>query len=399
MPKGGQRRIMKKYDVVILGGGITGLSCAYYLTLKNKNIALVEKNQIGSGASGSCDDMILLQSKKPGKNLELAVESLKLYRDLAANINYDIGFHNRGGMILIDKEEHMAFMEDYVSKQKDYGLNIELIDKKSVKKRHPFVKDNIVASTYGTEDSQVNPLFTMRAFLGNAVKAGMDLYKGTEVIEFNKKSSYWQLRLSNGAEIETETIVNAAGAWASNIGKLIDIDIPITSKKGQIAVTENIPQLGRENIWSAEYIISKLNPELVNSSEKHKELGIGLSMSQTSDGNYLIGSTREKGNFNKGTDTEVIKILVNQAIDFFPVLKNIHIIRTFAGFRPACADGKPIISEVKGYEGFYIAAGHEGDGIAMAPVTGKLISQMICGEKTSIDIDELSLERFNQAFA
>jgi sarcosine oxidase subunit beta len=386
---------MKKYDVVILGGGIIGLSCAYYLTLENKKVALVEKNQIGSGASGSCDDMILLQSKKPGKNLELAIESLKLYKDLNNSLNCDIGFHNRGGMILIDNSEHLSFMEDYVSKQKDYGLDIELIDKKTVKKYHPFVKDDIVASTHGKEDSQVNPLFAMRAFMGKSINAGMDVYKGMETVEINKKSSFWQLKLSSGVEIETENVINAAGAWSADIGKLIGIDIPITSKKGQIAVTENLPQLGRENIWSAEYIISKLNPELVKTSDIHKELGIGLSMSQTSDGNYLIGSTRESGNYNKSTDYEAIKILVNQAVDFFPILKNIHIIRTFAGFRPACVDGKPIISEVKGNEGFYIAAGHEGDGIAMAPITGKLISQMICGKKALMDVNELSFERFN----
>lgn len=386
---------MKKYDVVILGGGIIGLSCAYYLTLKNKKIALVEKNQIGSGASGSCDDMILLQSKKPGKNLELAIESLNLYKGLSKELNYDIGFHNRGGMILIDKKEHLSFMENYVIQQKKYGLDIELIDKKDIKKYHPYVKDSVVASTHGTEDSQVNPLFTMRAFSGTAVNAGMDMYKETEVIEMNKRSNHWLLKLKNGVEIETENVINAAGAWSSEVGKLIDIDIPITSKKGQIIVTENIPQLGKENIWSADYIISKLNPELVSYSERFKELGIGLSLTQTSDGNYLIGSTREKGNFNKNVDNEVINILVNQAIDFFPILKNVHIIRTFAGFRPACDDGKPIISEVKGKEGFYIAAGHEGDGIAMAPITGKLISQMICGEKTSLDVSELSFERFN----
>lgn len=386
---------MKKYDVVILGGGIIGLSCAYYLTLKNKKIALVEKNQIGSGASGSCDDMIFLQSKKPGKNLELAIESLNLYKGLSKELNYDIGFHNRGGMILIDKKEHLTFMENYVTQQKKHGLDIELLDKKQVKKYHPYVKDSIVASTRGTEDSQVNPLFTMRAFSGTAVNAGMDMYKGTEVIEMNKKNSHWLLKLKNGIEIETENVINATGAWSSEVGKLIDIDIPITSKKGQIIVTENIPQLGKENIWSADYIISKLNPELVSYSDRFKELGIGLSFTQTSDGNYLIGSTREKGNFNKNVDNEVINILVNQAMDFFPILKNIHIIRTFAGFRPACDDGKPIISEVKGKEGFYIAAGHEGDGIAMAPITGKLISQMICGEKTSLDVSELSFERFN----
>lgn len=386
---------MKTYDVVILGGGIIGLSCAYYLSLKNKKVALVEKNQIGDGSSGACDDMILLQSKKPGKNLELAIESLNLYKGLSRDLDYDIGFHSRGGMILIDNEDHMSFMENYVRQQKNYGLNIELLDKKDVKKHHPHVKDGIIASTHGTEDSQVYPLYVMRAFLSKALKAGMDIYKKTYPTELKKKSDYWVVKLENDLELETENIINAAGAWCSEIGKLIGIDIPITSKKGQIIITESIPQLGKENIWSADYIISKLNPELVNYNERYKELGIGLSCSQASSGNYLIGSTREKGNYNKGTDTEVIEILVNQAVDFFPIFKNVHIIRTFAGFRPACEDGKPIISEVKGHEGYYIASGHEGDGIAMAPITGKLISQMICREKTAIDVDELSFERFN----
>ncbi|WP_313346067.1 FAD-binding oxidoreductase [Sedimentibacter sp.] len=386
---------MKTYDAVILGGGIIGLSCAYYLTLKNKKVALIEKNQIGDGSSGACDDMILLQSKKPGKNLELAIESLNLYKGLSKDLDYDIGFHSRGGMILIDNEDHMSFMENYVRQQKNYGLNIELIDKKDVKKHHPHVKDGIIASTHGTEDSQVYPLYVMRAFLSKALKAGMDVYKKTYATELKKKSSYWVVKLENDLELETENIINATGAWCAEIGELTGIDIPITSKKGQIIITESIPQLGKENIWSADYIISKLNPELVNYSERYKELGIGLSCSQASSGNYLIGSTREKGNYNKGTDTEVIEILVNQAVDFFPIFKNVHIIRTFAGFRPACEDGKPIISEVKGHEGYYIASGHEGDGIAMAPITGKLISQMICREKTTIDVDELSFERFN----
>lgn len=386
---------MKTYDVVILGGGIIGLSCAYYLSLKNKKVALVEKNQIGDGSSGACDDMILLQSKKPGKNLELAIESLNLYKGLSKDLDYDIGFHSRGGMILIDNEDHMSFMENYVRQQKNYGLNIELLDKKDVKKHHPHVKDGIIASTHGTEDSQVYPLYVMRAFLSKTLKAGMDVYKKTYATELKKKSSYWVVKLENDLELETENIINAAGAWSAEVGKLIGIDIPITSKKGQIIITESIPQLGKENIWSADYIISKLNPELVNYSERYKELGIGLSCSQASSGNYLIGSTREKGNYNKGTDTEVIEILVNQAVDFFPIFKNVHIIRTFAGFRPACEDGKPIISEVKGHEGYYIASGHEGDGIAMAPITGKLISQMICREKAAIDVDELSFERFN----
>ncbi len=385
---------MKKYDVVIIGGGVMGLSCSYFLLKKGKKVALIEKNEIGAGASGACDDMILLQSKKPGKTLEMAIESLEIYKSFSHELGMDIGFHTRGGMILIDKEKYLGLMEDYVEKQRHFGLDIELIDKKEVKKKHPYVKEGIIASTHGTKDSQVDPLRLMKALLNKSLDMNMDIFRKKHICEINRKSSWWEILLDDGNRIETENIVNAAGAWASEVGRLVDVEIPITSLKGQILVTEQLPSLGKENIWSSDYIISKLNPDLIEENSINRKLGIGLAFSQTGDGNYLIGSTREKGSFDKNTTYEAIHILIKQITDFFPIFKNIHIIRTFAGFRPSSQDGSPIICEVKDKEGFFIASGHGGDGIALAPITGKLVSQLVCREKTSMVIDELDISRF-----
>ncbi len=385
---------MKTYDAVVVGGGIIGLSCAYYLLKRGKKVSLVEKNEIGAGASGACDDMILLQSKAPGISLELAIESLEIYKNLSNDLGMDIGFHTRGGMILIDKKEHLGLMESYVDSQRKYGLDIEIIDKKQVKKKHPYVKEGIIASTFGTRDSQVDPMRVMKAFLKSNLDMGMDLYRNKNISEINKLSSWWQIRFDDGSSIETETIINAAGSWSSDIGKLVHVDIPVTPLKGQILVTEQLPSLGKENIWSSDYIVSKLKPELIEADSIDKRLGIGLAFSQTADGNYLIGSTREKGNFNKNTTYEAIETLTKQITYFFPILKKINMIRSFAGFRPLSQDGKPIICEVKENEGFFIATGHGGDGIALAPITGKLLSQLVCHEKTSMAIDELNISRF-----
>ncbi|MCP4398474.1 MAG: FAD-binding oxidoreductase, partial [bacterium] len=198
-----------------------------------------------------------------------------------------------------------------------------------------------------------------------------------------------------GTPIESEYIVNAAGAWAADIGKLLDIDIPIVPQKGQIVVTEKVPRLGKENILSAEYIVSKLHPELMKSrDELIGKLGLGFSFTQSREGNYLIGSTRENGTFDKRTDFVALNVLIKQAVKFFPVLKHINVIRCFAGFRPLTPDGKPIIGEVEDCQGFYIAAGHGGDGIALAPITGKLIAKLINGEDTGFDLREVSFQRF-----
>jgi len=237
----------------------------------------------------------------------------------------------------------------------------------------------------------------MRGFLGRSLAIGLELRKQTRITALSKKNGCWNIECDQGAPLESQYVVNAAGAWAADIGKLVGIDIPIVPQKGQIVVTEKIPPLGQENIWSAEYIVSKLLPELMNTwDELTRKLGLGFAFSQTREGNYLIGSTREMGIFDKRTDFVALSVLIKQAMKFFPILKNINVIRCFAGLRPAVCDGTAIISEVAERQGFYIAAGHGGDGIALAPITGKLIAKLINGEDAGFNMTEVSFQRFQK---
>lgn len=386
-----------KFDVAVIGAGIIGLSTAYYLTKEGYKVVLLEKNEIGSGASGACDDMILLQSKKPGISLEMSLESLEMYRRLSKELGTDVQFESRGGMIVIENQQQLSVMEDFVHNQKKYGLEVEIIDKKDVFKRQPHITKNVIASTYSSKDSQVNPFCVMKGFLSKGIALGVDVKKNIHIKEITQKKDYWRIIFQDDQYIETEKIVNTSGAWAAEIGNMIGIDIPITPKKGQICVTEQIPQLGETNVWSAEYMVAKMNPGLIkNQNPKFKELGIGFAFSQAIHGNYLIGSTRENVGFNKETNYEALRLMVNQAIKFFPILSNVHIIRSFAGFRPASIDGKPIVGEVPNREGFYIAAGHEGDGIALAPITGKIIADLISKRNIHYDMKELNIGRFHK---
>lgn len=387
----------KSYDATIIGGGIIGLSTAYYLLKHGYKVILLEKNEIGSGASSACDDMILLQSKKPGIALELALDSLEMYRSLPKELAVDLQFQSRGGMIVIENNQELKAMEEFVENQRKYGLEVEIIDKKDVSKKQPHINENVVASTFSNKDAQVNPFSVMKGFLFQGSRLGLEVRKGINITNILQKKDYWKITLDDGSCIETENIINTAGAWASSLGELIGIDIPIVPKKGQLLVTEQIPQLGDTNVWSADYIVSKLRPELSQNQNKNhifKKLGIGFSFTQSSHGNYLIGSTRENVGFNKETNYETLNILACQAVKFFPILKNVHVIRSFAGLRPTTPDGKSIISEVPDRKGFYIAAGHEGDGIALAPITGKLMADLVGQRKIGYDITELSFERF-----
>ena len=133
-----------------------------------------------------------------------------------------------------------------------------------------------------------------------------------------------------------------------------------------------------------------------NIDPKLENLGIAFVFEPTLSNNFLIGSSRAFVGFDTHVSIEVMQGLAERAIRFFPAMKDIHVIRAYAGLRPYVEDHMPIISKVDEVPSFYIAAGHEGDGIGLSPLTGKLISQMITGEETILPIDTLSINRFKE---
>jgi sarcosine oxidase subunit beta len=389
------------FDVIVIGGGIMGLSSGYYLSKAGKRVLVLEKGEFGSGASGACDDMILLQSKKPGITLDMAFESLRMYERLEDELETDLELLRLGGMIMIESENHLRIMEEFVENQRRSGLDVEIVSRKELRQRQPHVNEIFIASTYSPRDSQVNPFRVMYGYQRAGQKLGLELRRRTEVNSIQSTGSgSWIAEDTRGEAYQAEVVLNAAGAWAPLIGRMVGVEIPIVPKRGQLIITEPIPPIGQTNAWSAEYIVTKLKPELAQPRDEGLEkMGLGFSFSRTADGNYFIGSTREEVNYDKGTTYEALQAVAAQAMDFFPILKHVHIIRHIAGLRPACRDGKPIIGEHPQRPGFFIAAGHEGDGIALAPITGKIASQLICGEKPTIDVTELSPSRFTQSGA
>ncbi len=390
-------------DVAILGAGVNGTSIAYELSKRGKKVLLIDKIVMGAGASGSCDDMILLQSKKPGILLEMAFKSLERFESLKDELPADIEFETRGGTILIEDEEHLAIMEDFVASQNRYGLEVEIIDRKRLLQLQPLVAEDIIASTYSARDSQVNPMLLMKAFLLGARQKGLEFLSRTRAVEMKRLDSGWELLLDSGDRVEAEVVVNAAGAWANEITKLVGFEVPITPRKGQVIVTEAIPPLGATNVWSAQYIVSKLKPHEPAISRPDgraavqtpaERFGLGFAFTGTHNGNYLIGSTRENRGFDKSTDPEAIGLLSAQVERFFPVMSKINFIRTFAGLRPSTPDGMPFLGEIPGAPGFFIAAGHEGDGIALSPITGLVMADLITGKKPEFPMKAFDPGRF-----
>lgn len=377
-------------NVLVIGGGVIGTSIAYHLTRRKVRVTLLEQGELASGSSGACDGLVFLQSKKPGVHLQLAMESRKRFEQLIKDLPIPIEFQSTGGMVVIENEAELDAMRLFVQEQRKIGLDVSLLDAQQTRKLEPQLSDHIVGATHSLLDGQVHPIALAHAFALGAKKLKAKILTGTRVEGIEISGNRVVSVDTSKGRFYADIIVNAAGVSAPEIGKMIGLQIPIKPRRGQIIVTEACHPMLKHCLISAKYIASKFNPDLAEGNSE------GISIEQTKDGNLLLGSTREFVGFDKRTTVEGLNKIIIQTSKIIPPLRNLKMIRAFAGLRPYTPDGLPILGPVEKIQGFIMAAGHEGDGIALSPITGELIAQLIVDNRSDIPLDDFRLNRFRR---
>jgi sarcosine oxidase subunit beta len=381
----------RKTDVIIIGAGVIGASIAYHLTKENIQAVVLDKKEIATGSSSACEGLLLLQSKKPGIHLDMALDSIRRFPALVQELGHPIEYENKGGLVVIESEDELAAMQLFVEKQKKHDVDVSLLSREQAREKEPALSENIIGATFSPLDSQVNPMLLTRGFLHAAQKAGATVFTNTEVRGIELNQGRVTAVDTDRGKIETSIVINAAGAFAAGIGEMLNLTIPIKPRRGQILVTEAVPPILKRCILSAMYIAAKFNPKVAEAG------GVGFAVEQTANGNILIGSTREFVGFDKSTTYEGIHSIASNILRVIPELENLHIIRAFAGLRPYTPDGLPILGKVESIDGFIMAAGHEGDGITLAPITGEMIAKLVATGAASFPFDAFRLERFSTA--
>ncbi|HLQ84080.1 MAG TPA: FAD-dependent oxidoreductase [Pseudogracilibacillus sp.] len=382
-------------DVAVIGGGIVGSSIAYYVSKAGIECTIIEKNDIASGTSSRCDGNITIVDKDPGFDSEMSLKSQELTVDLTHELELPFEYRKHGSILVCDNDQEMQAAADWVKIQNENGLKFNLLDPKDIREESPFFAEDIPGGLECETDSLINPYLFCYSLIDKAKQYGLNVMTQSEVVNMSYKNKEYIIETTQG-KVVAKRIVNAAGVWAPFIGDMLDINIPIIPRKGHILVGSRQEPVMMRNVMEFGYLMNKFGRERIADEEVAK-YGVALVLEPTDSQNFLIGSSRQFVDFDESIDINVVKTIAKRAIRFFPKMHDFNMIRAYTGFRPFTEDHLPIVSEVDEYPGYFIAAGHEGDGISLATVTGKLVEELLQNKsETIIPTAPLAFNRFKQ---
>ncbi|MBW2057638.1 MAG: FAD-binding oxidoreductase [Deltaproteobacteria bacterium] len=388
-----------RFDVGIVGGGIIGCAVAYYLSKGGASVALLERSHLCSGASSANQGGMAVQIFDL-KTIPLTLASARLYSGLADEIGYDVEYRRTGSLLVAREDYQVPLLRQRYKDLTRMGMEVDFWDPERLGRFPGGDVEPFRAVLESPVDCQVNPFRTTYGFALAAERLGARILTGSTVREIRPMGKReYRLDIEGGAEILCGHVVCAAGPWSRRIGRMVGLDIPVEPQRGQLIITEQVPEAEYPYILDGDYLATAYGIEARAEDERARKrlaLGIGGSFAQHASGNWTIGASRDMAGFVSEPTLEVLRALARHLLGFLPEMKEVNCIRFIAGWRPYCMpDGHPILGRVLGLPGFSIATGHAGEGVALAPITGKLIAEEITTGRTSLSLDDFRYERLS----
>ena len=376
---------MQTADVVIIGGGIVGSSIAWHLTHAGcKSVLVIERESSqGKGSTGKSMGGVRAQFSTP-VNIQMSLYSIPFYAKFEEVIGHPADYRPQGYLFLATRDSHLAYLRDNFERQKKLGLKTaRLISAEEIRAMLPQLRaDDVLGGSFCSTDGFVDPYSVMNGFMASAVEHGATLWKKTEVSGITRDPSGAFSVATTRGPLSTRVVVNAAGAWAAQIAKFLDIDLPVEPLRRMLVPSEPFD-------------------DFPHSSPMVIDMSNGFHFRPEGRGFLLAWNDPEETPGYK-TDFEpsfVEKILVHAA-NRVPAFENLPINpkRAWAGLYEMTPDHHCILGPVGAVPGFFLANGFSGHGVMHSPATGKILADLILQGKTSVvdDASVLAFERFER---
>nr|WP_294529555.1 FAD-dependent oxidoreductase [uncultured Rhodopila sp.] len=370
--------------VLVIGGGVVGLSAAYYLARGGADVLVLDRDEVAMAAStanaGSLH--VQLQSSEfsystppdggpAGPALLLPARSIALWKEIAAEAGDDLGLRTEGGLMLAEDQAGLDWLYRKSAMERSWGVESYVLGSNDLRNMAPAVSENIPGAAFVPAEGYGDPLRSVTALLRLARAHGARVLRGAEVTGIERSGSGWTVATNKG-EVTAGQVVNATGPWAARTARMVGLSLPVTGSVQQVIVTDTAPAFTRH---------------LVSMANRH------LSVKQQANGSFLVGGGWY-GGFDAATgrssnQRQSIEGNLWVAARAVPVLRSLSMVRAWTGINPAI-DGAPLLGEAPGVPGFYNAV--TANGYTLGLIAGQLTAAAILrGE--AID-PRYRLERF-----
>lgn len=365
-------------DVVVIGSGINGASCAWHLAERGLTVTVLDREAAPAmGSTGKSAAGVRVQFTTAA-NIRLSMYSLPVYRTFAERFGHDIGYQDIGYLLLVPNDRWERHLQS-VELQHSLGAPVEVFSPEDAQRFVSFSTDGLSGATYGPWDGVIDPHMACMAWVSMARESGVDFRMSTPVTAIERVGDGWTVR--SGTDVwSCATIVNAAGAWSGDVGRLAGLDVPVGPKRIQIFLSAPIEDPRTYpltiDLATGVYLRSEGNRVLFGLDNLHQDFG-----------------------YTEGVDQEWLEHVLITGVERYPWWEELGVdmAASWWGYYGVSPDNSPIIGLHPDAEGWVDACGFSGHGIMHAPATGIAVAEIVAdGRPSTVDIDHFRHSRFGE---
>jgi sarcosine oxidase subunit beta len=374
------RPLRDRYDVVIIGGGVHGLACAYYLGQRGvRDVAVLEKSYVGAGASGRNTAIIRSNYRTP-EGVAFYDESVKLYEELSVALGYNVLFSQQGHLTLAHTDSAIVGLRVRAEVNQLSGVESQVIGPDEIRRLVPALdlsaraRHPVLAALYHPPGGIIRHDAVVWGYARGADRAGIEIHPFTEVTGLDVAGGRVTGVRTTRGDIRTGKVLNATAGFCSAIAKMAGIRLPITTHPLQAFVTEPLEAFLDKVIVSA---------------------NLHVYVSQTDRGECVIGSEIDPYlSYNHRSTLPFLEATAHHTLELFPCLADVRVLRQWAGICDMTPDYSPIMGEVPGVAGFYLDVGWGTYGFKAGPVSGRRMAELIATGRTPDLLKPFAITRF-----
>ena len=362
--------------IIVVGGGIIGCACAYELAKAGCAVTVLERATPGAEASGAAAGLLApLGESADTAFAKIALESWRRYPGVVAELRdrtgIDVEYVTRGTIYPLATAEDVRVAESRARHEWAREVGIEAWDAGDVRSREPALSSDVRGAMFVRGDHWVNNQRLVVAYAQAAAAAGVAVMPGAAVSRVIVEDGHARGVVMDGEPYEADAVLIAAGAWTGALAASFGARLRVEPRKGQMIALTHVPPMLTYAIHAPDvYLVPRSSGEL------------------------LIGATVEKVGFQRSVTAVGVAGLLTSAIALVPGLAHLPISRTWYGFRPWAPDSLPVLGPWPGIHGLFVATAHYRNGILLAPITARLMTEWMTHGQPSMDVKDFLPDRF-----